>query len=372
MSMFELGPIRPPSEANSLLLRVTRNCPWNRCKFCMLYKSEKFSPRTVEEIKADIDTMFAFKRMINQSSQQVLNDQWNDMNQEEQQGFIMIYHWLKSAERSVFLQDANSIVLKNEKLVEVLDYFKQKFPEAGRITTYARADTLSRSSLEQLKLLKEAGLSRIHSGYESGSDKVLDFIQKGITKEQEIDAGIKVKKAGMELSIYMMPGLGGRKWSRENALETADVVNHINPDFVRMRTFVIKKGSDIWYNTLEKEFEECSDYEKVQEIKVFLQNVNASDCIIKSDHIVNLLEGIQGHCVKDKEKMLSVIEQLENLSIEERQIFQLARRMAMVRNLEDIKYISTEQKAQIQEVLKSIGTEDEFENLLRELLRRYI
>ncbi|MCG8485317.1 MAG: radical SAM protein [Clostridia bacterium] len=372
MSVFELGPIRPPSEANSLLLRVTRNCPWNRCKFCMLYKTDKFSPRSVEEIKADIDIMYDFKTMITESSQDNLNKRYSQLKEDEQHGFIMIYQWLKSADKSVFLQDANSIVLKHEKLVEVLNYLEQKFPEINRITTYARADTLSKLSLDQLRLLKEAGLTRIHSGYESGSDEVLKLINKGITKQQEIDAGIKVKHADIELSIYMMPGLGGRRWTAENALETADVVNQINPDFVRMRTFVIKKDSEIWYNTLNQEFDECTDFEKVQEIKLFLENLNGIDTMIKSDHIVNLLEGIQGHATRDKAKMLDVIEAFENLPVEDRQFFQLARRIAVVRNPEDITHLSEEQKLKIRETLKSMKTEEEFEGLLKELLRRYI
>lgn len=372
MSTFELGPIRPPSEANSMLLRVTRNCPWNRCKFCVLYKDEKFSPRLVEEIKADIDIMYHYKTMATELSQEDLNKEYAKLRGDERHGFAMVYQWLKSVDRSVFLQDANSIVLKHEKLVEVLRYLEEKFPEINRITTYARADTLSRITLDQFKVLKEAGLTRIHSGYESGSDEVLSFINKGITKKQEIEAGIKVKEADIELSIYMMPGLGGKKWTKEHALETADVVNQTHPDFVRMRTFVVKKDSDIWYNTLEQKFVECTDYEKVQEIKMFLESLDHADTMIKSDHIVNLLEGIQGHATRDKAKMLQVIEAFENLSLQDRQFFQLARRFAVVRNMEDIAYLSEEQRLRIHETLKANKTDEDFEELLKSLLRRYI
>jgi hypothetical protein len=147
---YEQGPIRPPSEAQSLLLRVTRNCTWNRCHFCTLYKGDSFSVRSVEEIKKDIDGMKA-------------TGYYEDC-------------------RSAFLQDANSIVIQPAKMAEILRYLKERFPAIDRITTYGRADTLSRISVEDYKMLKEAGLNRIHSGYESGSDEVLKLIQKGTTK----------------------------------------------------------------------------------------------------------------------------------------------------------------------------------------------
>ena len=159
---FEMGPIRPPSEANSILLRVTRNCPWNKCEFCGVYKGEKFSLRSVDEVKRDIDAMKA----------------------------------VGVTSSSAFLQDANSIIMKPEQLAEILVYFREKFPEVERITTYARADTLSRITPENMKMLREAGLDRVHSGYETGSDQILQMIHKGTTRDQQVRGGLKVKEAG--------------------------------------------------------------------------------------------------------------------------------------------------------------------------------
>lgn len=369
---FEIGPIRPPSEASSLLVRVTRNCPWNRCRFCSLYRGQKFSPRSVEEIKSDIDEMYRYKEMIRNMSKQDLKDQYAALNEEEKQYFYIVYHWMEEGSNSAFLQDANSIVLKPDKLAEVVTYLKLKFPEIGRVTTYARADTLSRLSLDELKKLRQAGIDRVHSGFESGSDEVLKLINKGITKEQQILAGKNVTQAGMELSIYFMPGVGGKTLSKENALETADVINQVNPDFVRIRTFVVKKDTEIWYNVLEKQFVECTDVEKLQEIKLLIEKLENVNSIIKSDHIVNLLEGVEGQLPKDKEIMLKAIREFEDLNKEQRLSFQLARRMGLVRRPSDLNNLNDMYKEKINSILTEIKTENELEETMRELMRRYI
>ncbi len=372
---FELGPIRPPSEAGSLLLRVTRNCPWNKCKFCTLYKGTKFSTRTVEEIKSEIDVMDHYKKRILSLGEKPeiakVREQMSSLSEPEQQCYYMIYNFMNSEYPSVFLQDANSIVMKPQKMAEVLEYLKSKFPEIKRITTYARADTLSRLSLEDLILLKQAGIDRIHSGYESGSDEVLNQINKGITKLQQIEAGKKVKAAKMELSIYFMPGLGGKKLSKENAEETADVINQVNPDFIRIRTFVVKRESEIWYNIVNNQYSECSDIEKLEEIKLLITKLDGINSIIKSDHIVNLIESIDGKLPQDKEKMLQIIRKFEMLSLKEKKLFQLARRMGKIRTQEDLMALSMQDKEPMNQILHD-QTEEEFEDMLGELLNRYI
>jgi radical SAM superfamily enzyme YgiQ (UPF0313 family) len=206
--MYEQGVIRPPSEASSLLVRVTRNCPWNQCVFCPAYKGVKFSRRTVEEVKRDIDEMVAEHRGISRVA-------------------------------SVFLQDADSLLLPTDELVAILEYLREKLPKIDRITTYARARTLRKKGVEDLRRLKEAGLTRVHAGLESGSEKVLQLIKKGLTQEDIITGGRYVMDAGLELSEYIMPGIGGRALSEEHALETAKVLNQVRPDFIRVRTFAM-------------------------------------------------------------------------------------------------------------------------------------
>lgn len=335
---FEMGPIRPPSEANSILLRVTRNCPWNKCDFCGVYKGEKFSLRDVDEIKRDIDAMKA----------------------------------LGIESRSAFLQDANSVIMKPDKLAEVLEYFRKQFPMVERVTSYGRADTLSRISAENMKMLRDAGLDRIHSGYETGSDTILKRINKGCTKQQEIEGGLKVREAGIELSMYFMPGVGGRELSEENSEETADVINTVNPDFVRLRTFVAKSGTEMGERVANGEFVPCTDLEKVTEIKNMIKKLNGCGGRMVSDHIVNLLEDVQGHMTLDKDHMLNVIAQFEGLEVLQKKRFQLARRMGYVRTPKDVYSLPDNLLLQITRIVGKEYTENEWEELMNYFLEKYI
>ena len=217
MPEIEQGPIRPPSEAQSLLLRVTRNCSWNNCEFCHIYKGKKFSLRTVEEVKKDIDAIQAIVSEIQSLS-------WNmgfggEINaavvrsvlhgpRPYPEGYRSIILWLYRGGENVFLQDANNLAHRTKDLVEILTYLKKAFPTVQRITTYSRARTIARKSLEELQALHDAGLSRIHVGLESGYDPLLKLVQKGVTAKELIDAGQKVKQSGISLSEYIMPGLG--------------------------------------------------------------------------------------------------------------------------------------------------------------------
>ncbi len=141
------------------------------------------------------------------------------MKPEELAAFHAAYHWcFAGGMQSVFIQDANSLIIKTAELVEILTHLKMRFPAIQRITSYARSHTLARKSVEELRDLRDAGLNRIHVGLESGSDEILKRVRKGVTKQIHVEAGIRVKEAGIELSEYFMPGLGGRALSEENAL----------------------------------------------------------------------------------------------------------------------------------------------------------
>ena len=225
---FEQGPIRPPSEASSLLIRVTRNCPWNRCTFCPVYKGESFSIRPVEHVLRDIDSIHAHIENLQKRSPGEPLSSLHLRDAHERASLGAALHWMQSGMRSVFLQDANSLIIKPERLVRILSRLKEKFPGIRRITSYARSHTICRIDDEELAGIAAAGLNRIHIGMESGSDKVLRMVKKGADKATHIMAGRKVKRAGMELSEYIMPGLGGRTLAREHALETADALNRIN------------------------------------------------------------------------------------------------------------------------------------------------
>ena len=365
---FEIGPIRPPSEAESLLLRITRNCPWNKCKFCAIYKAHKFSTRPIEEIKADIDQVAIYRSNILDG----IPEDLNELPDETRQRYLYIMHWMSGGGESVFLQDANTVVLTYDKLREILTYLREKLPNVKRVTTYGRADSLNKFSLEQLSGLKQAGLDRVHSGYESGSDEVLALLNKGYTKAQEIEAGQKVKASGIELSVYYMPGAGGKELSEGNAVDTADVVNKVNPDFVRIRTFVAQRGTELFDDVASGRIKECTDFEKMLELKNMIEHIEGADGHLYSDHIINLFENVNGNMNADKEQMLSVFAEFENLDSENQRRYQIARRMGMVRSLKNMALLNREQRGSVEAYLSQLSAEEDFEAFLSKLLRRYI
>ena len=365
---FEIGPIRPPSEADSLLLRITRNCPWNRCKFCTLYKKHKFSARPIEEIKADIDQVALYKSNILDG----IPENLEELPPETAERYFYIMRWIANGEESVFLQDANTTVLSYNKLLDILVYLREKLPQTKRVTSYGRVDSLAKFSVEQLTELKKAGLDRIHSGFESGSDKVLALLNKGFTKAQEIEAGQKVKEAGIELSIYYMPGAGGKDLSDENAIETADVISKVNPDFVRVRTFVAQKGTELLEDIEAGRMIECTDKEKMLELKKMIENIDGADGRLYSDHIINLFENVNGNMKTDKEKMLSVFKDFLKLEITDQRRYQIARRLGMVRSPADFAFLDGNRQKTIDMYISQFDDEIGFEAFLSKLLRRYI
>lgn len=379
---FKVGPIRPPSEANSLLLQVTENCSWNKCKFCMLYKGHAFRTRPVDEIKADIDVMAGYRDMIlahehnGVLDEEALNRDFHALPSfNAKMNYQMVFTWLTQGGReAIFLQDANTIVLRPEWLVDIVSHIKKNFPELNRITSYGRADALARISLEDMKRIREAGLDRIHSGFESGSDNVLKLIDKGVTQEQEILGGQKVKAAGMELSIYFMPGVGGKEYSQENATETAQVINAIDPDFVRLRTFVLRIGSLMDDLRKEGKYRECTDMEKLLEIRELVANIDAHRVKgrLTSDHIINLLPRVEGRMDRDLPGILEYIDGFLQLPKEEQKIFQLARRMGSSLDYKDITRLRSDKLEELRKTVGSVPDGKKWEELLHTYMDRYI
>jgi radical SAM superfamily enzyme YgiQ (UPF0313 family) len=376
---YRIGPIRPPSEANSLLLQITEGCTWNKCKFCSLYKHEGFKAFTVESIKKDIDVMAEyaeiaadFQREDGSWDRKAALERLDRMTREEQNCYYLVYRWLAHGGENVFLQDGNSLAVKTERVVEVLRYLREKLPTIRRITTYGRAETLSKISVDQYKALREAGLDRIHSGFESGSDKVLQLINKGTTSGQEITAGKNIREAGIELSVYFMPGIGGGALSRENALETARVVSEINPDFVRIRTAVINEGTELWQDYLDGRFQLCGDNEKLTEIKLLIENAKNCTGTLVSDHIINLLQEIQGRLDTDREKMLAVIEGYFSLTKAEQRIFQLARRSGWIVRPAELELLPSERIEKLARIAGSVDDDALWDRKINDMMTGYI
>jgi radical SAM superfamily enzyme YgiQ (UPF0313 family) len=379
MPEIEQGPIRPPSEAQSLLLRVTRNCSWNNCEFCHIYKGKKFSLRTVEEVKKDIDAIQAIVSEIQSLS-------WNMgfggeinatvvravLHNPYPEGYRSIILWLYRGEGNVFLQDANNLAHRTKDLVEILTYLKKTFPSIQRITTYSRARTIARKTLEELQDLQNAGLSRIHVGLESGYDPLLKLVQKGVTAKELVEAGQKVKQAGISLSEYIMPGLGGKKMWREHAIETARVLSQIDPDFIRVRTFKALEIMPIYRRIETGEMELMSDDEIVAEERLLIENLDGITSYFASDHILNLLEELDGKFPEAKGKMLAAIDRYMAMNLEERNNFRLGRRAGYYRALDDM--LNPELRTRVNSIMQRIEQENPggLDPVISELMESFI
>jgi biotin synthase-like enzyme len=341
---FEQGPIRPPSEAGSLLIRATRNCPWNRCAFCSTYRNKTFSRRPLEEILADIDAAKAVKdRIIEMSwkagdggilTRRVLSDILRNPGLPD--SFRSVAYWMASGGNTVFLQDANSIMLSTSSLVTILNHIRKQFPEVERVTSYARSVTLKGKTVDDYIRLKEAGLARLHVGMESGSDVVLKMIDKGARSDQIIEGARKVVQAGLSVCLYVIPGIGGVELSEEHARESARVINAINPGFVRLRSLYVRRGTRLMEMVEKGDFHVPDEDQIVREIRALVTQLEGISTTLVSDHILNLLEEVEGRLPDDKERILGVIDRYLNLSDEERLLFQLGRRGGALRSLDDM------------------------------------
>lgn len=269
------GPIyRPPSEADSLLIQATVGCPHNRCTFCMIYKKgPPFKIRPVAEIKAD----------------------------------ILEAHKLYGENiRTLFFPAGNTIAMKTEDLAEICRFARQIFPRLERITVYGSSQYIHRKGLPTLRSLKEAGLTRIHVGLESGDDVTLKRIKKGTDSAQQVEAGRWVMEAGLELSLYVILGIAGRERSSIHADQTAAVLNAIEPDFIRLRTFVPKIDTPILAQVQDGSFQMLGPHEVLAETARLIGAITAASRL-SSDHYNNYIN-LEGKLPDDKPELLARIQ----------------------------------------------------------------
>ncbi len=379
---FEQGPIRPPNEAKSLLLRLTRNCPWNQCLFCPVYKKRKFSLRSVDEIKQDIqaardiaDDAKALSWKLGHSGKiddGVISHVFN--SPDFSSAYRSIAVWLYYGTGACFLQDADNLIMKTEDLVEVLQFLRETFPEINRVTTYSRSRTIVRKSVASLKKIREAGLDRVHVGLESGYDPLLKFMKKGVTAEQQVQAGRKVIAAGMELSEYVMPGLGGQDLWKEHAKGTARVLNRIDPHFIRIRSLRVPDRIPLSEKLKQGEFTMQTDDMIAEEIRVFIESLDGINSTVTSDHIMNLLEEVSGKLPQDKGKMLEIIKEYQSLPDSERLIYRLGRRGGAYHSTRDLQG-DPATYAKIRNLIGDLeekGGEGEVEKFIAELVDQFI
>lgn len=266
---------RPPSEAYSLIIQITLGCSHNKCTFCKMYKDKKFTIKPIEQIKKEIDF---FRRRV---------------------GYI----------EKIFLADGDALIIPTPKLLEILDYINEKFPENKRISLYASPKSILLKTPEELKEIREKGVKLVYIGMESGDNEVLKDINKGVTAEEITEASLKAKEAGFQISVTVIAGICGEKDSTNHALNTAKVINKIIPDYFSILCLVVHDGTEIDRKIELGEFREASGEDILKEIRMIVENINiprGEKVIFRSNHASNYL-GLKGDFPEDKEKFLSEI-----------------------------------------------------------------
>ncbi|MGK0290969.1 MAG: radical SAM superfamily enzyme YgiQ (UPF0313 family) [bacterium] len=264
---------RPPSEARSFILQVTLGCSWNRCSYCEMYTSKKFRPRKEEELFAEIE------KIAGQSPQL----------------------------QKIFLADGNAMVLSAKKLLRIIEKINQNFPNIQRISSYAMPRDILAKTPEELEQLQSAGLSLLYVGMESGDDEILKKIDKGETKQTTIDGLRAAKKAGIKSSVMILNGIGGKKYIQQHAINSADVLNQTQPEFVSTLVVSFPMGTDRFTGKFGDDFIPLEQDDLFQEMALFLAHTNLEKSVFRSDHASNylVLKGILG---RDKEKLLQQVQ----------------------------------------------------------------
>ncbi|MDD2851923.1 MAG: radical SAM protein [Desulfuromonadaceae bacterium] len=320
---FETGPIRPVDERDSLLIRTTRGCPWNRCAFCVNYHDMPFSMRSSDEIKRDIAAAADY--------------------------------YGTRVFTSCFLQDGDSFIMKTGDLIEILECLKRYFPTLERISSYGRAQTLIRRSPEEIRQICEAGLNKLYCGMESGSDTVLKKVNKGAIAADIIRSGLTAKECGMQISEFIILGLGGRELWREHAIETARVLNAINPHFIRVLTIGVKEGSDLKKQMLEGTWLLQSEKNLIEEQRLLIASLDGITSSYVNHHAVDLLLEARGQFPDDKTKLLAIMDRYLALPENEQHNFTLGRRLGFYQKLDDLQDVKTHSvvEARLSELMRT-------------------
>ena len=263
---------RPPSEGRSIIIQVTLGCSWNKCAFCEMYTSKSFRARKEEDVFNDIDSLLPYADSI----------------------------------RKVFLADGDPLVLSTNRLIKILEKLKRNFPRLQRISAYASPNNLLNKTKEELQQIKDAGLSLLYIDLESGDNEVLGFINKGVNQSQMIEALNKSQSAGLNSSVMIINGVGGQKFSEQHAINSAKLINAIQPKYLSTLVLHAYRGMDYLKSRLSVEFNELNQIELIQETKTFIEHLELKESIYRSDHASNhlILKGVLG---RDKAVFLEKI-----------------------------------------------------------------
>jgi radical SAM superfamily enzyme YgiQ (UPF0313 family) len=266
--------IRPPSEAESLILQVTVGCSHNRCTFCPTYKAKRFRIKTFEEVKEDIDEAAEFGWAIER----------------------------------VFLADGDALIVPKPRLMEIMFYLKKKLPRLRRVGIYANAKGILKKTPDELRELKEAGLGIIYLGVESGDQVVLDRVRKGTTYEKLLHAGRMVKEAGIKLSVTVLLGIGGKERSREHAVATGRLLTEMDPNYVGALSVMIVPGTPLYEEQAQGRFVLPSPFEMIEELRTMISQTEMHGLFF-SNHASNYL-ALKVRLPKDKGDALRLIDEV--------------------------------------------------------------
>ena len=264
---------RPPSEGSSLIIQITLGCSWNKCAFCEMYTSKKFTVRNEIDVFEEIEAFAPYAEQI----------------------------------RKVFLADGDPLVLSTPRLLRILEKLKNTFPNLRRISTYASPGNINNKTNKDLKSLKNAGLTLLYVGIESGDNEVLEAIQKGETFDSTVAGLNKAKAAGIDCSVMIINGVGGNVFSKQHAINSAKILNATQPKFASTLVLTAYKGLEHYQNRFKGDFVELSTSELFKEMRVFMECLALDETIFRSDHASNsvVLKGILG---RDKQKFMLQIE----------------------------------------------------------------
>ncbi len=265
---------RPPSEAESLILQATNGCSWNKCTFCDMYTDpqKKFKPKPIEELRKELRQFAATGIPV----------------------------------RRVFLADGDAMALSYRRLLEIMQAVNEYLPDIQRVSAYCLPRNVKNKSVEELKQLREMGLSLVYVGCETGDDLVLEKVRKGETWQSSLDALLKLGEAGIKRSVMILNGLGGTKYSEQHALNSASLMNRSQPEYLATLVVTFYTGTERFQQGYGGEFRQLNQLQLMQEMEVLLSALELEKTIFRSDHASNYLI-LKGVLNKDKERLLSTL-----------------------------------------------------------------
>lgn len=263
---------RPPSEAYSFILQATVGCANNTCTFCKMYKKDRFFIKPLEEILNDVREAAA-------------SAPW----------------------RRVFIGDGDALVMRTDMILSILKEINRTMPFVERISAYATALDILRKTDEELRTLREAGLAMLYIGAESGSNRILQKVDKRITAEETREALVKAKKAGIRTSVTLISGLGGKELTKEHAISSARLLSGIPVDYIAYLTLYLEPGCPMYTDYIEGRFVPLSAEDALREIKLFLEEIDCDGAEFRANHASNYVP-LAGHLNRDKEKLLETID----------------------------------------------------------------